>query len=187
MPRADPVPQHYIPKKHLERAGLQGMQTSLWAQVKQPLLHRGTFLEPSGTGNEEQPGRGSFKFLSAPRANPVPLWSIPKHSWETAGLPGVLTYLRHHFCSNSWKKRDLPRAIRTQNQGTVGDRILPVSFCTPELTLCHSSPYQNSSWRELVSQEYWPNRLAERTNHSQRQQDKLTPEITRWQEARTRR
>jgi hypothetical protein len=44
---------------------------------------------------------------------------------------------------------------RHRNQGRERDSILLVSVWTPELTLCHSSPYPNSSLRELVSQEYW--------------------------------
>jgi hypothetical protein len=52
-----------------------------------------------------------------------------------------------------------PRGTPTEpsghrNQGSAGDRILLVSIYTPELTLYHSSPYPNSSRRELVSQEY---------------------------------
>ena len=45
-----------------------------------------------------------------------------------------------------------PEPSEHRNQGTVRDRILPVSVWTLELTLCHSSPYPNSSQRELVSQ-----------------------------------
>jgi hypothetical protein len=59
-----------------------------------------------------------------------------------------------------------PRGTRPQppghrNQGTAGDRILQVSICTQELTLCHSYPYPNSSQRELVFQEYWHTGLQE--------------------------
>jgi hypothetical protein len=71
-----------------------------------------------------------------------------------------------------------------RNQRTNRDRILQVSVCTLELTLCHSPPYPNSSRREMVSQE--THRLAGGTSHSQRQQDQLTLEIIRWQEARAR-
>jgi hypothetical protein len=39
-----------------------------------------------------------------------------------------------------------------RKQGTARDRILLVSAL---LTLCHSSPYPNSSGRGLLSQEYW--------------------------------
>ena len=81
----------------------------------------------------------------------------------------------HHFCSNIWSKRDPPKAIRTQEpkeqlgtagdcwgqMGTAGDRILKVSVCTPELTLCQNSPYSNSPQRELVSQGCWHTGLQE--------------------------
>jgi hypothetical protein len=43
-----------------------------------------------------------------------------------------------------------------KNQGTARDRILLVSICPRELTLCHSSPYPNSS------QEYWHTGLQKR-------------------------
>ena len=48
----------------------------------------------------------------------------------------------------------LPEPSGHRNPGAAWDRILLVSFCTLELTLCHSSPYQNPAGRELVSQEY---------------------------------
>ena len=99
------------------------------------------------------PGTGVFQSLSMPRADPVPQSYIHKYCQETAGLPGVPTHL-HYFSSNSWPKRDLHRAIRTQEPKSAGDRRLLVSVCTPQLTLYHSSPYPNPSRRELVSQEY---------------------------------
>nr|BAE22764.1 unnamed protein product [Mus musculus] len=46
-----------------------------------------------------------------------------------------------------------PEPSGLRNPGTAGDRILQVSVCTSELTLCHSSPYLNNSWGKLVSQE----------------------------------
>jgi hypothetical protein len=54
-----------------------------------------------------------------------------------------------------------PEPSGHRNQGTSRDRILLVSVCTPELTLCHSTPYPNSSSRELVSQEYGHTGLQE--------------------------
>jgi hypothetical protein len=50
--------------------------------------------------------------------------------------------------------RDQPEPSGHRNPGAEWNRILPVSICTLELTMCHSSPYPNSSRRELVSQEY---------------------------------
>ena len=51
-----------------------------------------------------------------------------------------------------------PRGIHLEppghrNQGTAGDRMLPVSISVLELTLCHSSPYLNPAQRELVTQD----------------------------------
>ena len=59
-----------------------------------------------------------------------------------------------------------PRGTLTEpsgqrNQRSAGDRIFLVSACTSELTLYHSSPHPNSSWRELVSQEYLHTGLQE--------------------------
>ena len=54
-----------------------------------------------------------------------------------------------------------PEPSGDMNQGKSGDRILWVSFCTPKPTLCHSSPYPNSSQGELVSQEYGHTGLQE--------------------------
>ena len=94
------------------------------------------------------------------RAHPVPQISIPKFCYERAGLPGVLTHLWTLVRTTSFgqipgPRRTHPEPSGQRNQGMVEDRVLLVSVSTPNLTLCHSSPYPNSSWRELVSQEYW--------------------------------
>jgi hypothetical protein len=47
------------------------------------------------------------------------------------------------------------------NQVTAGERILQIFIYTPELTMCHSSPYPNSIQKELVSQEYQHSALQE--------------------------
>jgi hypothetical protein len=60
----------------------------------------------------------------------------------------------HHFCWNYWPKKDPPVPSEHRSQGTAGNRIPLVSISTPELTLCHSSPYPNDFLKELVSQEY---------------------------------
>jgi hypothetical protein len=52
------------------------------------------------------------------------------------------------------QKGTCPEPSGHRDQGIVGDRILLFSLCTLELILCHSSPYPNSSRRELVCQEY---------------------------------
>ena len=36
--------------------------------------------------------------------------------------------------------------ISNRNQGTARNRILPISVCTPELTLGYSSPYPWENW-----------------------------------------
>jgi hypothetical protein len=95
-------------------------------------------------------GRGYFWFPSVPGADPMPQPSIPKYHRERAGLPGVLTTTSQIPSLRG----TCPEPSGHRNQGTSRDRILQVSVCTLEVTLCHSSPYPNSSWRELVSQEY---------------------------------
>jgi hypothetical protein len=76
-------------------------------------------------------------------------WHTCEHRWD------------HHFCSNSWPRETLPEPSGLRNQKTTGDSILLVSFCTQELTLCHSSPYPKSSQKELVSEGYWHTSLQE--------------------------
>jgi hypothetical protein len=56
----------------------------------------------------------------------------------------------------TWLKPSRPRI-----QGKVRNRILPVSICSSELTLCHSSPYPNSVGRKKFSQKYWHTGLQE--------------------------
>jgi hypothetical protein len=51
-------------------------------------------------------------------------------------------------------RETIPEPSGHRNQGSARGRILLVSVCIPELTLYHSSPYLNSSQRELVFQEY---------------------------------
>jgi hypothetical protein len=58
-------------------------------------------------------------------------------------------------------RRTCPEPSGCRNQGTARDRILQVSVCTLELTLCHSSLYPNSTKREVISQEYWHTDLQE--------------------------
>ena len=149
--------QSSIPKYHLERAGLPGMQTSLWPQVRLPLLLRGTCPEFSGQRNWGVAWDRSL------------LISLCSRSWSCAIV--LHTQIRP---GESWSPRSadtpvstgktitsdqipgpsgvLPEPSGPRIQGTSGDRILLVSVCNPELTLCHSSPYPNSSQRELVSQ-----------------------------------
>jgi len=83
--------------------------------------------------------------------------TIHKSCQEKAGLPGVLTYLSIGKTNTSAQipgpRGSCPETSRPRNQGAARDRILPVLVYTPELTLCHSSPYPNSAQRELVSQE----------------------------------
>jgi hypothetical protein len=58
------------------------------------------------------------------------------------------------FAQIPGSRRTHPEPSGHKNQRTVEDRILLVSVCTHKLNLYHSSPYPNSSLRELVSQEY---------------------------------
>jgi hypothetical protein len=64
--------------------------------------------------------------------------------------------------------------------------ILPVSICAPELTLYPELSIPKFLLERTSLPGVLTQRLAGGTSHSQRQQDQLTPEITRWQEARAR-
>jgi hypothetical protein len=86
----------------------------------------------------------------------VPQRSVPKYHQERASLARSAD--KHVSTDKTTTSAQIPgpRGIHPEplghrNQGTAVDRILPVSICTLELTLYHSSPYPNSSWRELVS------------------------------------
>jgi hypothetical protein len=109
--------------------------------------------------------------------------SLKTKTTKRAGLPGVLTHLRAQIsiprshlrelasqgCWHTWEQRwetitsaqilgpreTCSEPSAHENQGTARDRICAVSICALELTLYHISPYPNSSWRELVSQECW--------------------------------
>ena len=76
--------------------------------------------------------------------------------------------------------RDLAISYTSFNTPLRGADPLPQLL---KLNLCQSSPYPNSSQRELVSQEC---SHTGGTSHSHRQQDHLTSAITRWQETRAR-
>ena len=111
---------------------------------------------PQDTGTKRLPGMGVFQSQPVPRADPVPQRSIPKYCQERAGLPGVPLSIGKTTTSAQipGPRGTHPEPSGHRNQGTARDRILLVSICTLELTLCHSSPYPNSSQRELVCQDY---------------------------------
>jgi hypothetical protein len=92
----------------------------------------------------------------------------------------------HHFYSNSWPKRDLCRAIRTQEpRNEQGQDLSGFHLCfradpVPQLSISTFLSERMGLPGVLI------HRLTEGTSHSQRQQNQLTPEINRWQEARER-
>ena len=168
-PGADPVPTYQNNTSRRELA-YQECGEAIECRLDYHFCSETPSQNPQDTGTEEHPGTGAFQFPFAPRADPVPVscsdpvpqWYITKYHQERAGLPGVLTHL--------WVQVRSPILLKFQaqvrpsghrNQRTAGDRILLVSVCIPELTLCHSSPYSNSSQRELVSQGYWHTGLQE--------------------------
>jgi hypothetical protein len=118
------------------------VQTGLRAHVGPPLLLRGT---------EELFGTGDFWFLSVPQSYIHKYcqerWS-PRSAYTPASTGKITTFLQIPD-----PRGTLSEPSEHRNQGSAGDRILLVSVSTPELALNHSSPYPNSSWRELVSQE----------------------------------
>ena len=97
-----------------------------------------------------------------------------------------------HVLSQNCLEQDWLEAHRAQGQWSTWDRSfqLPSSGnlgCTWELRLFHSPLYTTSGRRVglsgVLTQAY---RTTGGTNCSQRQQDQLTPEITRWWKASTR-
>jgi hypothetical protein len=91
VPGADTVPQLSIPKYHWERAGLSGELTRLWTQVRPSLLLKFLAQErPTQShqdiGAKEQPGIGSFQFLSVPRSWPsakdLHNQTSPRENWS---------------------------------------------------------------------------------------------------------
>jgi hypothetical protein len=106
----------------------------------------------------------SWACATVPGADLVTQHSIPKYHQERAGLPGVLAHLWPQVNTTTSAQIPDPRGTSQESSGhrnTAGDRILPISICTPELILCHSTPYPNSSLKELVSREYWHTDLQE--------------------------
>jgi hypothetical protein len=139
-----------------------------------------------------QPGTGSLWFLSTPGADPVP--QCPELILYTQILLGECWSPRNaNTPVNTGKittsaeipgpRGTHPESSGHRNPGTGEERTLPVSICTLELTLLSISKLlpERTGLPGVLT-----HKLAGGTSHSQRQQDQLTPEITRWQEARAR-
>jgi hypothetical protein len=77
---------------------------------------------------------------------------LPGESWspKSTGTP-VSTGETTTSAQISGPRRTSLESSGHWNQEKAGDRILQVSMCTLKLTLCQSSPYPNSSWKELAS------------------------------------
>lgn len=91
----------------------------------------------------------------------LPQLFIPKSHQNRAGLPGVLAYLREQVRPALLFQVTHPELSGHRNQGADWNKILLVSLCTLELTLCHNSFYPNSNWRKLGTQECWHTSLQE--------------------------
>ena len=90
----------------------------------------------------------------------------------------------HHFCSNSWPKRDPLRAIRIQ-EPRISRGQYPSGYCLHP----RANPVPQLSIPKFLQErtglpELLIHRLGGGKSHSKRQQDQLTPEITKWQEAK---
>ena len=127
--------------------------------VRPPLPLRRTCSEPSGHRNL---GTAWDRILpvsvctQSRSCTTVLHTQIPsEESWSprSANMP-VSTDKTNTSAQIPCTRWTFPEPSGHRNQGTSRDRILLVSVCTPELTLCHSTPYPNSSQRDLVSQEY---------------------------------
>jgi hypothetical protein len=89
-------------------------------------------------------------------------------SWEC--------YTCEHRYDHQIYSKDPPGALKTQElRSSLGQD--PSGFhLHQKMNLCHISSYPNPTGKELTGGK----------SHSQRQQDQLTSEITRWQEAEAR-
>ena len=62
-------------------------------------------------------------------------WS-PRNAYTSVSTGKITTSVQTHRLRGT-----LPEPSRHRSQGTARDKIVLVSVCTLELTLCHSSPY----------------------------------------------
>ena len=144
----------------------------LWAQARAPFLLQGTHPETSGHRNQGKAWARtvpvSICTLSWSCASMLHTQILSGESWSprSSNIP-VSTSKTTTTSTQIHGPRGIHPGQKSRNtlgqdpQGTHWDRILPVSVCTPLLTLCHSFPYPCSSQRELVSQEYWDIGLRE--------------------------
>ena len=110
--------------------------------------------------------------------------SIPRSHQERAGLPRVLTHLRAQGRPPFLFKFLAEEGHIQNHQGTETEEQPgqnPSSFClcpradpVPQLSIPKFLPERTGLPRMLTD------RLTGGTNHSQRQQDQLTPEKIRW-------
>jgi hypothetical protein len=127
---------------------------------KTTLLLIRTCIEPSGLRNWGAAWDRSPLVSVCPQswscATALHIQIPPEESWSprSANTP-VSTGKATTSAQILGPRGTCPEPLGHRNQGTAGDRILLVSVLTLDLTLCHSSPYPNSFWKELVSQEYW--------------------------------
>ena len=99
--------------------------------------------------------KGPVRPLHAPCATALHTQILPGETWSPRNTDTpVNTGKTNSFAQIPGPRRTHPEPTGHRNHGTVEDRILLVSVCTHKLKLCHSFLYPNSSWRELVSQEY---------------------------------
>jgi hypothetical protein len=116
-----------------------------------------------------------------PGADPVLHTQIPLgESWPLRSVDIPVSTGKHHLYSNSWPKRDSSRAIRTQEPRNSQGQD-PSGFClhtradpVPQLPI-HKFLLEKTGLLGVLT-----NRLTGGTSHSERQQDQLTADITRW-------
>ena len=99
--------------------------------------------------------RSNLLIPATPCATALHTQILPGETWSPRNTDTpVNTGKTNSFAQIPGPRRTHPEPTGHRNHGTVEDRILLVSVCTHKLKLCHSFLYPNSSWRELVSQEY---------------------------------
>lgn len=83
-------------------------------------------------------------------------WTSPILKPKLMGSQIIFTKTCIRFVLHKSFSRSCKNRKDTLNESiSLTVAICPVSFCAPELNLCHSSPYPNPAWRDLVSKKCW--------------------------------
>jgi hypothetical protein len=145
---------------------------------------------PQDTGTKEQPGTGSFWFLNALGADPVPQQfhtQIPLgESWFPRSAHTPVSTGK----TTTYAQIPGPRGTTQSHQDTGNNEQQGTGYfkfpSAPQNWPCATASIPKFFLERTGLPRVVTHRLAGGTSHSQRQQDQLTPQITRWREARAR-